>query len=87
MRNSKICEFHERSNIRTASDTAHVAAILKWNDISFSETPWVIFYICIEKKLDGNYSRMLQAILNKSWKEHSMKQQLYSLLPPISKII
>ena len=22
---------------------------------------------CIEKKLDGNYTRMLQAILNKSW--------------------
>ena len=24
----------------------------------------------LEKKLDGNYSRMLQAILNKSWRQH-----------------
>ena len=25
----------------------------------------------LEKKLDGNYTRMLQAILNKSWRQHS----------------
>ena len=24
----------------------------------------------LEKKLDGNYTRMLQAILNKSWRQH-----------------
>ena len=26
-----------------------------------------------EKKLDGNYTRMLQAILNKSWRKHPTK--------------
>ena len=36
----------------------------------------------IEEKLDGNCTRMLQAILNISW-----KQQLFSHLPPISKTI
>ena len=41
----------------------------------------------IEKKLDGNYTRMLRAILNKSWKQHPTKQQLYGLLLPISKTI
>ena len=41
----------------------------------------------IEKKLDGNYERMLRRIMNKSWKQHSTKQQLYSHLPPISKTI
>ena len=41
----------------------------------------------IEKKLDSNYTRMLQAILNKSWKQHLTKQQLYSHLPPIRKTI
>ena len=41
----------------------------------------------IEKKLDGNYTRMLPAILNKSWRQHSIKQQLYGRLPPITKII
>ena len=40
-----------------------------------------------EKKLDGNYTRMLQAILNKSWRQHPTKQQLYGHLPPITKTI
>ena len=30
---------------------------------------------CIEKKLDGNFTRMLQAVLNKFWKQHPTKQQ------------
>ena len=37
----------------------------------------------MEKKLDGNYTRMLRAILNKSWRQHPTKQQLYGHLPPI----
>ena len=41
----------------------------------------------MEKKLDGNYTRMLRAILNKSWRQHPSKQQLYSHLPPITKTI
>ena len=36
----------------------------------------------MEKKFDGNYSRMLRVILNKSW-----WQQLYGYLPPIMKTI
>ena len=39
------------------------------------------------KKLDGNYTRMLRAILNKSWRQHPTKHQLYSHLPPITKTI
>ena len=41
----------------------------------------------MEKKLDGNYTRILRAILNKSWREHPIKQQLYGHLPPITKTI
>ena len=41
----------------------------------------------MEKKLNGNYTRMLRAILNKSWRQHPTKPQLYSHLPPISKTI
>ena len=41
----------------------------------------------MEKKHDGNYTRMLQAILNKSWKQQPTKQQLYGHLPPITKTI
>ena len=41
----------------------------------------------MEKKLDGNYTRMLRAILNKSWRQHPTKQQLYGHLTPITKTI
>ena len=41
----------------------------------------------MEKKLDGNYTRMLRAILKKYGKHHTTKQQLYGHLPPISQTI
>ena len=41
----------------------------------------------MEKKLDGIYKRMLRAILNKSWRQHPAKQQLYGHQPPIMKTI
>ena len=41
----------------------------------------------LEKKLDGNYTRMLWAILNKSWQQHPARHQLYGDLPPITKTI
>ena len=41
----------------------------------------------LEKKLDGNYTRMLRAILNKSWRQHPTRHQLYGHLPPITKTI
>ena len=39
----------------------------------------------LEKKLDGNYTRMLRAILNRSWHQHSTWRQLYGHLPLITK--
>ena len=39
------------------------------------------------KKLYGNYTRMLRAILNKSWRQHPTKQQLYGHLLPTTKNI
>ena len=41
----------------------------------------------LEKKLDGNYTRMLRVILNKSWQQHHTRHQLYGHLPPITKTI
>ena len=41
-------------------------------------TAWTL----TEKKLDGNYTRMLSAVLNKFWKQQPTKHQL-----PISKNI
>ena len=38
-------------------------------------------------ELDGNYTRMLRAILNNSWRQHPTKPQHYGYLPPITKTI
>ena len=55
----------------------------------------ILLYGCItwtltkrlEKKLDGNYTRMLRAILNKSWRKQPTKHQQYCHTPPITKTI
>ena len=55
----------------------------------------ILLYGCItwtltkrlEKNLNDNYTRMLRAILNRSWGHHSTKQQLYGHIPPITKTI
>ena len=49
-------------------------------------TPWTLKKPK-EKKFDGNYSRMVLAILNKSGRRHPSKERLYGHLPPISKTI
>ena len=41
----------------------------------------------LKKKLDGNYTRILRAILNKSWRQQPTRHQLYGHLPPITKTI
>ena len=41
----------------------------------------------LEKKLDGDYTRMLHAILNMSWSQHPTRHQLYDHLPLITKTI
>ena len=57
------------------------AAVLLYGCTTWMLTKW------LEKKLDGNYSRMLRAILNKSWRQHPTRHQLYGHLPPITKTI
>ena len=55
----------------------------------------ILMYGCItwtltkrlKKKLDGNYTRMLWAILNKSWWQHPTRHQLYGHLHTITKTI
>ena len=49
-------------------------------------TIWTITKL-IEKKLDGNCTRTLRGILNKSQKQHPRKQQPYGHRPPISQTI
>ena len=41
----------------------------------------------LRKKLEGNYTRMLRVILNKSRRQHPTKPQMYGHLPAITKTI
>ena len=60
---------------------ATVVLILLYGCTTWTLTKW------LEEKLDGNYTRMLWAILNKSWRQHTTKHQLYSHIPSIMKTI
>ena len=60
---------------------AAVTSILLYGCTTWTLTKW------LEKKLDGNYTRMLRAILNKSWRQHPTRHQLYGHLLPITKTI
>ena len=60
---------------------AAVASILLYGCTTWTRTKR------LEKKLDGNYTRILRAILNKSWRQHPTRHQLYGHLPPITKTI
>ena len=54
---------------------AAVVSILLYGCTISTLTKW------LEKKLDGNYTRML----NKSFRQHPTRNQLYGHLPPITK--
>ena len=60
---------------------AAVISILLYGCTTWMLTKW------LRKKLDGNYTRKLRAILNKSWRQHPTRHQLYGHLPPITKTI
>ena len=60
---------------------AAVASILLYGCTSWTLTKR------LEKKLDDNCTRMLRAILNKSWRQHPTRHLLYGHLPPITKTI
>ena len=67
--------------IKTQFFQATVALILL-----YGYTTWTLTKR-MERKLDGNYTRMMQVILNKFWRQYPTKQQLYGQLPPITKTI
>ena len=55
---------------------AAIKSILLYGCTTWTLTKWM-----------ENYTRMLRATLNKSWRQHPTKQQLYGQLPPITKTI
>ena len=68
---------------------------IKWNAFFQAAVELLLLYGCttwtlterMEKKFDGNYTRIMCAGFNKSWRQHPTKQQLYDHLPPITKTI
>ena len=60
---------------------AAIVWILLYGSTTWTLTKWM------GKKFDGNYTRMMQATLNNSWRQHPTKQQLYGHQPPITKTI
>ena len=60
---------------------AAVVSILLYGCTTWTLTKWM------EKKLVGNYTKILRAILNMSWRQHLTKQHLYGHIPPITKTI
>ena len=78
---SIIWKSDQTDKIKRSFFQAVVVSILLHGCTSWTLTKW------LEKKLDGNYTRMLKAILNKSWRQHPTRHQLYGQWPPITKTI
>ena len=68
---SVICKSDLTNKIKRSFFQAAVVSILLYGC-----TIWTLTKR-LEKKLDGNYTRTVRAILNKSWKQHPTKHQLY----------
>ena len=78
---SVICKSDLIDKMRRSFFQAAIMSIMLYGCTTWTLTK------CMEKKLDSNYTRMLWAILNKSWRQHPTKQELYGHLPPITKTI
>ena len=78
---SVVWKWDLTNKMKSTFFQAAVASILLYGC-----TTWTLTKL-LEKKLDGNSTRTLRAILNKSWRQHPTKQQLYGHLPPVTKTI
>ena len=78
---SVIWQSELTDKIKRSFFQAAVVSILLYGCTTWTQTKHM------EKKLDGKYTRRLWAILNRSWRQHSTKQQLYDHQPPITKTI
>ena len=67
-RQSVIWKSDQTDKIKRIFSKAAVVSILL-----YGSTTWMLTKR-MEKKLDSNYTRMLSAVLNKSWRQHPTKQ-------------
>ena len=78
---SIIWRSHLTNKMKRSFSQAAVVPILLYGCTTWTLTKR------LEKKLNGNYTRMLRALLNKSWRQHPSRHQPYGHLPPIMKNI
>ena len=78
---SIICKSDLTDKMKRSFFQAAVVSILLYGRTTLTLTKRM------KKKLDGNYPRILWAILNKFWRQNRTKQQLYGHLLPITKTI
>ena len=78
---SIICKSDLTDKMKRSFFQAAVVSILLYGCTTWTLTKR------LGKKLDGNDTRMLRAILNMSWRQHPTRHQLYDHLPPITKTI
>ena len=78
---SIICKSDMTDKMKCSFFQAAVVSILLYRCTTWTLTKR------LEKKLDGNYTLTLQAILNKSWRQRPTNNQLYGHLPQITKSI
>ena len=77
----KIWKSNLPDNLKRNFFRAAVESVLTYGSISWTLTSQ------LEKKIDGAYTRMLRAALNRFWKDHPTNRELYSNIPAISKSI
>ena len=73
--------FNLTDKMKRSFFQAAVVSVLLYGCTTWTMNKW------LEKKFGGNYTRMLRAILNRSWQQHPTRRQLYGHLPPITKTI
>ena len=60
---------------------ATVESVLVYGSVSWTLTK------ALEKRLSGNYTRMLRAILNRYWKDHPISKEIYAIISDICTLI
>ena len=73
---SRLSKNLKRNLFRATGESVLVYVAITWTLTS-----------TMEKKIDGAYTRMLQAALNVSWREHMTNRELYNNIPRITSSI
>ena len=74
---NSIWKYRLPDNMKRNFFRATVESVLIYGFVSWTLTK------ALEKRLNGNYTRILRAILNRSWKDHPNNKEIYGNIPEI----